>query len=78
METDDTQLPAPAQVKKTVRRSRGVGIRQSDMARAIKGAIQGGMDVREVFATPHGIRIFSGAASVLSTSNDWDEVLNDG
>ncbi|WP_428414494.1 hypothetical protein [Pararhizobium sp.] len=77
MATDDPQLPNPPQAKEA-RRLRSAGIRQSDIARAIKGAMQGGMDVREVFATPHGIRIFSNSAPVLSKSNDWDEVLNDG
>ncbi|WP_275787732.1 hypothetical protein [Pararhizobium gei] len=61
------------------RQPRKPGIRQADIARAIKGALQGGMDVREVFATPHGIRILSSSAAPSSSAlNEWDEVLSDG
>lgn len=59
------------------RRARTPGIRQSDIARAIRGALQAGMDVREVIATKDGIRILSGSAPA-SFSNSWDEVLDDG
>ena len=60
-----------------VRRPRHQGIRQSEIARAIRGALQAGMDVREVIATREGIRILSGSAPA-SLSNSWDEVLDDG
>ena len=67
--TSPAQSPSP-------RRS---GIRQSDIARAIRGAMQAGMDVREVVATRDGIRIISASgAPSASSSNSWDEVLSDG
>lgn len=58
---------------------RALGIRQSDIARAIRGAMQAGMEVREVIATKEGIRILAGpTAGAPTSSNSWDEVLNDG
>ncbi|GAJ94360.1 hypothetical protein RRH01S_08_00980 [Rhizobium rhizogenes NBRC 13257] len=62
----------------TRRRARSPGIRQSDIARAIRGALQAGMEVREVIATKDGVRIISGASGSASLSNSWDEVLGDG
>lgn len=59
-------------------RQRSAGIRQSDIARAIRGAMQAGMEVREVIATKNGIRIISGSAVSATSSNSWDEVLDDG
>lgn len=62
-----------------VRRARSQSFRQSEIARAIRGAMQAGMDVREVIATRDGIRIISSSASgTAATDNSWDEVLNDG
>ncbi|TDX77747.1 hypothetical protein EDE05_11456 [Neorhizobium sp. R1-B] len=62
----------------TARRNRSLNIRQSDVARAIRGAIQAGMEVREVIATKDGIRILSASSGPASSSNSWDEVLKDG
>lgn len=59
-------------------RQRSSGIRQADVTRAIRGAMQAGMEVREVIATKNGIRILSGSAASAGTSNSWDEVLDDG
>lgn len=59
-------------------RQRSTGIRQSDIARAIRGAMQAGMQVGEVIATKNGIRIISASASATTSSNSWDEVLDDG
>ncbi|MBU1313590.1 MAG: hypothetical protein KJ947_11500 [Alphaproteobacteria bacterium] len=54
-------------------------IRQSDIARAIRGALQAGMEVREVIATRDGIRILSAPSDRPSASaNSWDEVLDNG
>ncbi|MBO0140226.1 hypothetical protein JZX87_03470 [Agrobacterium sp. Ap1] len=62
------------------RRSRSVGIRQADIARAIRGAMQAGMQVSEVIATRDVIRILStpSGASSASVDNSWDEVLDNG
>jgi hypothetical protein len=59
---------------------RSTGIRQSDIARAIRGAMQAGMQVSEVIATRDGIRILStpSGASSSSSDNSWDEVLDNG
>lgn len=61
-------------------RRRNDGIRQSDIARAIRGAMQAGMDVREVIATKDGIRILSGPGAPVASasSNSWDAVLDNG
>ena len=60
------------------RRNRSSNIRQSDVARAIRGAMQAGMEVREVIATKDGIRILSASSGTVSSPNSWDEVLKDG
>ena len=61
------------------RRPRAPGIRQSDIARAIRGAMQAGMEVREVIATRDGIRILSVQSAIAAaSSNSWDEVLDNG
>lgn len=70
----DVDKPTPAG-----RRPRITGIRQSDVARAIRGALQGGMDVREVIATPSGVRILSTSSAYHPPAlNEWDEVFADG
>ncbi|MFN7025598.1 MAG: hypothetical protein ACK4QP_14000 [Pseudorhizobium sp.] len=54
-------------------------IRQSDIARAIRGALQAGLEVREVIATRDGIRILSASSDKpLGSENSWDEVLDNG
>jgi putative heme degradation protein len=60
------------------RTRRNVGIRQADVARAIRGALQAGIEIREVIATRDGIRIVSGSVSAAVATNSWDEVLDDG
>lgn len=61
-----------------VAKSNRAGIRQADVARAVRGALQAGMDVREVIASKDCIRILCGSSASASSTNSWDEVLNDG
>lgn len=61
----------------TPRKSRNTGIRQSDIARAIRGAMQAGMDIGEVIATRDGVRIVSKSFSPQTRSdNSWDDLLD--
>lgn len=60
------------------RAPRRAGISQADVARAVKGAMQAGMNVLEVIATRDGIRIRAVSAAPAASSNSWDEVLSDG
>ncbi len=61
----------------TPRRSRAANIRQADVRRVVRGAMEAGLEVLEVIATKDGIRIVSGKAAANS-SNSWDEVLDNG
>lgn len=59
------------------RKLRNTGIRQSDIARAIRGAMQAGMEIGEVIATRDGIRIVSkSTAPRIGSDNSWDDVLD--
>ena len=61
------------------RPSRQAGIRQSDVARAVRGALQGGMVISDLVVTRDSVRICAASAGVSgSPSNSWDEVLDDG
>ena len=72
------QPPSTELASGAARRARNAGIRQSDIARAIRGALQAGMEVREVIATRDGIRILSGSpdSSGSMSGNTWDDVLD--
>lgn len=61
------------------RSPRRAGIRQSDVARAVRGALQGGMAVGDLIVTRDSVRICAAtSAPAGSASNSWDEVLDDG
>jgi len=61
------------------RSPRRLGIRQSDVTRAVRGALQGGMVVGDLVVTRDSVRICAAtSASAGSPSNTWDEVLDDG
>ena len=50
---------------------------QADVTRAVKGAVAGGLKVREVIATAEGIRlIIDDLQELKPCSNSFDEVLN--
>lgn len=60
-----------------VRKPRQSSIRQSEIARAIRGAMQAGMEIGEVIATRDGIRILSkSSAPRAGADNSWDDVLD--
>lgn len=61
----------------STRRSRAANIRQADVRRVVRGAMEAGLEVLEVIATKDGIRIVSGKAAA-SSSNSWDEVFDHG
>jgi uridine phosphorylase len=61
------------------RSARRVGIRQSDVARAVRGALQDGMAVGDLVVTRDSVRICATTSTSAGTSsNSWDEVLDDG
>ncbi len=62
----------------TERRPRRRSIGQADIARAIRGASQAGIDVREVIVTKDSVRLLSVTSSTSTAPNSWDEVLGDG
>lgn len=51
---------------------------QADVTRAVKGAVAGGLKVREVIATSEGIRLITDdSQSPKPCRNSFDEVLDD-
>ena len=51
---------------------------QAEVKRAVKGALDAGLKVREVIATAEGVRIIAGdpVAQQDGKGRNWDEVLD--
>jgi hypothetical protein len=64
--------------QKAQRSSGALGIRQSDITRMVRGAIQAGIEVGEVIATRDAIHILTREAAARPLRNSWDDVLDNG
>ncbi len=60
--------------------NRTSAVLQSDVSRAVKGALAAGLTVTEVITTRDGVRIITSNAArgQGAGANPWDEVLSDG